>query len=1005
AFGDYHNTAVCIFSNGREISGTARASVRVAADPTFDLGTVIGKVFHDANGNGTQDEGEQPIGAVRIIMEDGTLITTDADGRFHVPGVLPGRHVLMIDERTLPEGASLTTRKAVLVDVTPGMPVKANFGVRLNDASAEEAIGGRLLVVRQDSQRPSPRLNVAFYDMAQENRKYDADRRYVFRIFTNYAAFIETWRIAVIDSETKAVVQSFTGTRENLYAPVYWDGTISGGRKINRGRRYEYVLTVRSASGAEDTTKARLLELKTYEEDIAEARARILRGERIRSPGMTLEEWLSRESGGNNIERQSINVDGETVYLHADDTGRAIVRVRNDTGVVVEVPGNKMQSLEADETDSAENLLPARTQGVSTDLILPRGQYDIDVVSLGDGGLHLEDGRTGVVVGGAETTAKQADSVICTERVRICGDHMTIVAMGDGRLGYAFHSGSIEPVSGQEGYEEGLWHDGRIAYYLKGRIKGRYLITSSFDSDRDRKDLFRRIDPEKYYPVYGDNSSVNFDATNTQGRLYLLVEWDKSSALWGNYSTGFTETELAGFNRTLYGGRLDYQSVEGTKFGEPVTRVKAFTAEAQQRAGRNEFVGTGGSLYYLKDRNIVEGSEKVAIEVRDSLTGLVLTSKSMTAGADYQINYKQGRIMFWRPVSSIAASDGIISTALLGGNRVYVVVDYEYETTERLDNDTSGITGTQAIGDHLMIGGTHVKEQQLDRDYELKGAHASLQLTETAILKAEYAESEDKSAGSWVSMDGGLTFAELPASRDDRGRAWIASFEDHVLDVLGIRAYYRHIEEGFSSTNISSQRGKQALGVHLTFDVTDKTRVGVRHDEQELLSGGNPQTQLQTGARRTGTTAVQVSHTMEDLRLTGEYRRQRVDGRIAAFATEANQQGDILAARIDYTLDQRTEVSLGQQVSVGGTANNQTTGGIVTRLSDNLDLRATQTIGNRGSAASIGAVARNSDRYEIYTDYTLSDYGMGNSISFGGRMKQGDNTDTYTAFTTGSGGK
>jgi len=1008
-FGDYRNVASCVFSNGREISNAAQASVRVVVDPTFDLGTIMGKVYRDANTNGRQDPGEKPIPAIRIIMEDGTIITTDADGKFHVPGVLPGRHVLMVDERSLPQGASLTTRKAVLVDVTAGMPAKANFGIMLNEAAMEGALTERPLIVHQDSQRPSPRLNLAFYDMAQGNQKYDAARRYVFRIFTNYAAFIDTWRIAVIDADTKAVLHEFAGTRNDIYSPIYWDGTIRTGTRIDKNREYACVLTVRSATGAEDTTAERLLELKTREEDIAEAKDRIIRGERIGSTKVSLDEWLAAESSHNNIERQCINVDGETLHLQASNTGASVIQVRSETGLIAEVPANRALSIRTGEVDDATDLLPTRAENVSTDLILPRGHYDIEVIPVTHVG--SASGATGANVsasGDAEAVSHAAEpnaAAIYSEHVSVCEDYMTLVAMGDAKIGYAFHSGSIEPVASRDGYKTGLWHDGKIAYYLKGRIKGKYLITSSFDSDRDKKELFRKIEPQKYYPVYGDSSSVNFDATNTQGRLYLLLEWDKSSAVWGSYETGFDDAELAAFSRTLYGGKLDYQSVEGTKFGEPVTRIKAFTAEAHQRAAHNEFVGTGGSLYYLKDRDVIEGSEKVTIEVRDNLTGLTLTSRSMSEGSDYHINYKQGRILFWRPVSSVVESDNIISTALLGGSRVYVVVDYEYETTDRLGNDTAGITGMQAVGDHLMVGGTYVKEQQLDKDYELKAASTRLHLTDTAVIKGEYAESHDRGTGSWVSTDGGLTFAELPTARSDNGKAYSASFEDHLWNSLGITAYYRRIEDGFSSTSTSSQQGKEALGAELTYDITGTTRFKLRHDEQELIGGGNPQTRLQIGADKTATTSAQVIHTMEDLRLTGEYRRQRVSGRISPFASETNQQGDIVAARADYMLEEKTEVSLEQQFSVSGSANNQTTAGVVTRLTDNLDLRATQTIGNRGSATSLGAVARNGDKYELYTDYTLSDYGMGNAASIGGRMKQGDNVDTYTALTAGSGGR
>ena len=41
------------------------------------------------------------------------------------------------------------------------------------------------------------------------------------------------------------------------------------------------------------------------------------------------------------------------------------------------------------------------------------------------------------------------------------------------------------------------------------------------------------------------------DDTDSQGKMYVRVDWDKSRALWGNYNTDMTGTELSSFNRSL----------------------------------------------------------------------------------------------------------------------------------------------------------------------------------------------------------------------------------------------------------------------------------------------------------------------------------------------------------------------------------------------------------------------------------------------------------------------
>ena len=110
--------------------------------------------------------------------------------------------------------------------------------------------------------------------------------------------------------------------------------------------------------------------------------------------------------------------------------------------------------------------------------------------------------------------------------------------------------------------------DGRGAFYLKGKIRGDYLLTASADTQeqplknlfsnfmaKDPNYLLRRIDPDRYYPVYGDDSTVVDDAP-TQGKFYVRIEKDGSSAMWGNFQTAWTGTELTQYSRGLYGANV-----------------------------------------------------------------------------------------------------------------------------------------------------------------------------------------------------------------------------------------------------------------------------------------------------------------------------------------------------------------------------------------------------------------------------------------------------------------
>jgi uncharacterized repeat protein (TIGR01451 family) len=120
------------------ISNIGTATVRVVPDPTFDCADIIGKVFDDKNANGYQDEGEPGIANVRLVTANGLILTTDAQGRFHLPcAAIPNEDIgsnfiLKLDERTLPTGYRMTTENPLVVRLTDGKMSKMNFGASIS---------------------------------------------------------------------------------------------------------------------------------------------------------------------------------------------------------------------------------------------------------------------------------------------------------------------------------------------------------------------------------------------------------------------------------------------------------------------------------------------------------------------------------------------------------------------------------------------------------------------------------------------------------------------------------------------------------------------------------------------------------------------------------------------------------------------------------------------------------------------------------------------------------
>jgi hypothetical protein len=105
----------------------------------IDESLIIGTVFNDKNGNMIQDEDEEGLLGVRIMSIEGYIITTDQYGRFHLLNINGGEwgrgrnFILKIDPSSLPKGSKFTTANPLTRRITPGIPVRFDFGVKFPD--------------------------------------------------------------------------------------------------------------------------------------------------------------------------------------------------------------------------------------------------------------------------------------------------------------------------------------------------------------------------------------------------------------------------------------------------------------------------------------------------------------------------------------------------------------------------------------------------------------------------------------------------------------------------------------------------------------------------------------------------------------------------------------------------------------------------------------------------------------------------------------------------------
>src|SRR5690606_34331812 len=149
------------------------------------------------------------------------------------------------------------------------------------------------------------------------------------------------------------------------------------------------------------------------------------------------------------------------------------------------------------------------------------------------------------------------------------------------------------------------------AFFIKGKILGSYLLTASFDSEKDDRSMFRDIKPDEYYPIYGDASVKGFDAQSS-GRLFVRVDKNKHFAMYGDFNTmdQSPARNLGQFNRNLTGVKAHYETSK--------IKANASVSLADSRQVIEELPALGISgPYRLKHENIRENSERIEIITRD----------------------------------------------------------------------------------------------------------------------------------------------------------------------------------------------------------------------------------------------------------------------------------------------------------------------------------------------------------------------------------------------------
>lgn len=690
--GEAVNTAIAVNTNGGAISNRAEAAVQIIEDLLRSRLTIIGRVAENAcvesDEWARELEDGQGVAGVRLYMETGEYVVTDANGLYHFEGVTPGTHVVQVDEETLPEGYepmvceenSRYAGSAIskFVDATGGVIWRANFylkKVRDVEVAADADV----------------------FDDATEYQDYDAE-----------------W----LETADPAPRWVYPDTRRT-----------PSSRSVNVGivhpKRHTVELSMNGARvpglnySGRDSAETGLAEISRWRGlDILEGENRFVA--QIKGPTGELVETLT-ESIWYVTDAEQATLIADQSSLVADGLTNPVIAVRIEDaagrpvhkGRIVQVDVSAPYTLKIDEQFENEAAVSALTvnTGVTTG---PDGTALIELEPT------LHTGRIRVNVQLDTGRIEQIDAYLTPEK-----RDWILVGLAEGSAGLQQLD---DDVSGSDTLK-----DGRVAFFAKGLVKGDWLLTLAVDTakrrgGRDGAVFEDYIDPNAYYTLYGDQTYQYSDA-ESRYPLYVKLEKDTVQLLFGDYNTDLNDTELARYSRRLSG-------LKGIYEGKHVSAT-GFAAETNQGFVKDEIAADGTSgVYRLSAAPIVRNSEIITVETRERLRpDQILSIRTYVRYVDYEIDYITGEIIFRHPVNVTDASF----------NPNVIVADYEVAADAERNVTAGGRLEVHTADRRVEAGLTYVREEGSDTIADATSDVAALdvtaQLSETTEIRAEVATS------------------------------------------------------------------------------------------------------------------------------------------------------------------------------------------------------------------------------------------------------------------------
>ncbi|MGQ0508332.1 MAG: flagellar motor protein, partial [Myxococcaceae bacterium] len=345
--------------------------------------------------------------------------------------------------------------------------------------------------------------------------------------------------------------------------------------------------------------------------------------------------------------------------------------------------------------------------------------------------------------------------------------------------------------------------------------------------------LFRWLDPDQVPSAWADDS-VGGAVNAGEGRIQIEASHPTYGAVgFGNHRAQHMDVDVGRYRRSLFGGYADLHLPAGAASAG----ISAFAAPSSGdpsrglalRPAHDEYLATGGSLFWLGQVAVATGTESVRVELRDGLTGLPLEERILTRGRDYEIDYPSGRIILARPLSFVGPEGRFRADAPGGAVEPVLVVDYEHLN---LGDASGSILGAEVKGNlgPVQLGAGITR----DTGFQLLAGRGRVPFR-GYLLTAEVAQSRGRAVDAFgVSENGGITWVRPAADDTSLGNALSVRLKGPNVDVG-----FRRRSPGFSDTTHWDAAGLRQFFVRLQHDFGG-LRVGGLLDDRATADPRDP---------------------------------------------------------------------------------------------------------------------------------------------------------------------